>query len=100
MDTALTDVNNALSTIRNKITVFSSHAKQANVRHDFTKQAITDNRDAATKISTSLQIEEARAALLAQRRQLLIGSAITSSLTYNGNSLLDIVQRPTFAFKI
>ncbi len=100
MDTALTDVNNALSTVRNKISVFTSHAKQAAVRHDFTKQAITDNRDAASKISTSLQIEEARAALLAQRRQLLIGSAITSSLTYNANGLLDIAQGGNVSFNI
>ncbi len=98
MDTALTDVNNALSTIRNRINVFASHAKQANVRYDFTKQAITDSRNAASKISTALQVEETRASLLAQRRQLLISSAITSSLTYNANGLLDIVQGGNISF--
>jgi flagellin-like hook-associated protein FlgL len=98
MDTALSDVNDALSTIRNKISVFSSHAKQAAVRYDFTKQAISDNRNAASKISTSLQVEESRASLLAQRRQLLVSSAITSSLTYNANGLLDIVQGGNFSF--
>ena len=93
MDTALTDVNNALAKIRLKIDSFSARAKQANVQHDFVKQSALDNRDAAVRISTRIETEKSRADLLDQRRQLLISSAISTSLTYNSTGVLDISQQ-------
>ena len=93
MDTALTDVNNALAKIRLKIDSFSARAKQANVQHDFVKQSALDNRDAAVRISTRIETEKLRADLLDQRRQLLISSAISTSLTYNSTGVLDISQQ-------
>ena len=100
LDDALADIDAASSKLRFNIAVIEGQLTKVTAHRDFNENLIEENRDLAIKFRTELSSEEQKAALEAERQQLLFASVFQGTVSFDGSgTLLSLGIQSIFDFE-
>jgi hypothetical protein len=88
LDQALSDLDAASSKLRFNITVIESQLTKVTARRDYNKAFVQENTDLAVKINAKKSAAEQKAALEAQRQQLLYASTFQNTTSFDASGTL------------
>jgi len=100
LDEALADIDAASSKLRYNIAVVEGQLTKVTAHRDFNKSLVEDHRALSIKLEAEKAGEEQKAALEAERQQLLYAFAFQGSTSFDGSgSLLSLSIDSLFDFK-
>jgi len=88
LDTALQDLDAASSKLRFNITLIESQLTKVTAHRDYNKAFVKENQDLAIKIQAKQSAADQKAALEAQRQQLLYASTFQGTTSFDASGTL------------
>jgi hypothetical protein len=88
LDEALDDIDAASAKLRFNITIVEAQLGKATAHRDYNEAFVKENQDLAIKIETEQAAAQQKAALEAQRQQLLFASAFQGTTSFDASGTL------------
>jgi hypothetical protein len=101
LDEALADIDAASAKLRFNIAVVEGQLTKVTAHRDFNAKLIEEHRALSIKLETEKSVEQQKAALEAERQQLLFALAFQNSTSFDGSgSVLSLGIQSLFDFEV